>query len=361
MVADSLIISSEVIGFISFAITLLTVIGVYRDLLSTLRSADTHIPLILGNLRQEILFERAFIANRLRCGDEFRVFGGRLKTVKGLDGQKDKARRAFALLLQASIRDLWMEFKVLERPFLISKAQRAEEVRRGGYWGESDLEVNEKRGSRRKKKKGSGGGGFEDQNFYRTDLSHRWIWWQSKGDVDRLAQQVQRVQIRRMERDLFETDELVKRLIRRGGGMDGESAGTGSGSSSGSDGGGGGRRNVAGVGIVRSRAVSKANSVREPVSRRGSMRGRNVREVEEREIVRRSAPSPSALRQSELEASNTGRRRDRRAESRVEYEVLRPGNIYVDVPERPRSTYGYGEDRRGVERRRSYSRERGRQ
>ena len=177
--------------------------------------------------------------------------------------------------------------------------------------------------------------------------------------MERLADQVQRVQIRRMERDLFEVDELVKRLVRRDGGVD-EGSGSPSVSSSGSDGRGG--RSVAGVGMVRSRMGSRAGSVRSvrmPPSRRGSMVGRNVREVEEREFVRRPARSPAPTRQSEMEASNTGRRRERR-ESGVEYEVLRPGGIYVDVGDRRRRSQGYEDDRRAVERRRSYSRDRGR-
>ena len=62
------------------------------------------------------------------------------------------------------------------------------------------------------------------KQYYRTDLAHRWIWWQSKGDVERRSDQVQRVQIRRMERDLYEADELVKRFVRRDGGVEDGSA-----------------------------------------------------------------------------------------------------------------------------------------
>ena len=254
------------------------------------------------------------------------------------------------MLLNATIKDLWVEFKNVERPFLIRNPLRAEEVAKGDYWGESDLEekpglsarMRRGRGKKQRSKDVEDGIRMTGKQYYRTDLAHRWIWWHSKSDVERLADQVQRVQMRRIERDLYETDELVKRLVRRGGDVDGESVGSGSGSSSGSDG-GGRRRSVAGVGVVRSRAGSRAGSVRSvrmPPSRRGSTIGRNTREVEEREIVRRSAPSPRPIRQSDMEPPNTGRRRDRR-DSRVEYEVLRPGSVFLD-------------------RRRSYSRERGR-
>ena len=363
MVAEGLLIASYTISFISFSITLLTLAGVYRDLISSLRSADTRIPIILANLRQEILFEKAFISSRLKDGDEFRVFPRRLCYVRGPDGRRKgttRTRRAFALLLNATIKDLWVEFRSVERPFLIRNPMRAEEVRKGDFWGESDLD-DEKPSGRKKNRLRLAEEGIKQagKQYYRTDLAHRWIWWRSKGDVERLADQVQRVQIRRMERDLYEADELVKRLVRRNGGLN-EGRGSPSGSSSGSDGRGGERRSVAGLGVVRSDMGSRAGSVRSvrmPPSRRGSMVGRNVREVEEREFVRRPARSPAPTRQSEMEASNTGRRRERR-ESGVEYEVLRSGRTYVDVGDLRRRSQGYEDDVRPLERRRSYSRDR---
>lgn len=281
--------------------------------------------------------------------------------MRGPDGRREgtRTRKAFALLLNATIKDLWVEFRNVQRPFLIRNPLRAEEVGKGDYWGKSDLD--EKPSGKNRLKQAEEGIKQAGKQYYRPDLAHRWIWWQSKGDVERLADQVQRVQIRRMKRDLYEADELVKGLVRRDGGVN-EGSGSLSGSSSGSDGRGGRRRAVAGVGVVRSRTGSRAGSVssmRMPLSRRGSMVGRNVREVEEREFARRSARSPAPTRKSEMEASNTGRRRER-SESGVEYEVLRPGRMYVDVGDRRRRSQGYEDDRRPVERRRSYSRDRGR-
>jgi hypothetical protein len=49
-------------------------------------------------------------------------------------------------LLQRTIKDLWVEFKNLERPFLVASGRRAEKIRKGDYWGESDVE--EKAGAR---------------------------------------------------------------------------------------------------------------------------------------------------------------------------------------------------------------------
>jgi hypothetical protein len=48
--------------------------------------------------------------------------------------------------LHRTIKGLWVEFKNLERPFLVASGRRAEEIRKGDYWGESDVE--EKAGER---------------------------------------------------------------------------------------------------------------------------------------------------------------------------------------------------------------------
>ena len=363
-------LASIIIGFISFSITLLTLLGVYRDLISTLRSAGKHIPITLANLRQEILFEKAFVSRRVKHGDDFHVFPKKLCYVKLPNGQWVRTKKASANLLEATIRDLWTEFKMLERPFLIRSDLRAKAVAKGDYWGEEDVQEKPRRGLRRGRgrreakavtdeeaQEDAEGEIGKHQGYYKTDLSHRWIWWHTKADVDNLMNQVQRLQIRRMERDLYETDELVKRLVRSGGDEDERTSGSGSGNSSD---GGSRRRSVAGVGMVRSRVGSRGGSVRGvriPPSRRGSGVGRGVREVVEREIVRRPAGSPRRERQSEMEASNTGRRRDRR-DLTVEYEVLRPGSVYVDPASRPRRGQSYVEDTRSIGRRRSYSRER---
>ena len=43
-------------------------------------------------------------------------------------------------LLHRTIKDLWIEFKNQERPFLVASGRRAEKIRKGDYWGESDVE-----------------------------------------------------------------------------------------------------------------------------------------------------------------------------------------------------------------------------
>jgi len=111
--------------------------GVYRDLISTMRKAPSQIPVVFGNLRQELLSERAQLRRRIRrCRDPHHV----QITHKGLMTRLGPRKEEVLYLFQRTMRDLWTEFKNLERPFLVASGRRAESIQRGDYWGESDVE-----------------------------------------------------------------------------------------------------------------------------------------------------------------------------------------------------------------------------
>ncbi|OAL31876.1 hypothetical protein AYO22_00746 [Fonsecaea multimorphosa] len=164
-----------------------------------MRKADTTIPLKLGNLRQELEEERALLRYRCREGDPYGVFPSLRK--------RTRKQREVSLLLQSSIEKLWLQFKNIERPFLIGNSLRAEQVQRGDYWGESDIEEKprarpDKTRTRDRVDLAEAGLAPDQQpRYYRTDLAHRFIWWQSVSAVEDMLNQVQRIQIRRMERD----------------------------------------------------------------------------------------------------------------------------------------------------------------
>ena len=344
---ETLVWASEVIGFISFAITLLTLLGVYRDLISTIRNAPSQITIQLGNLRQEIEAERLVLRKRCREGDEFDVF----RQPGHKRSRSRKRTNEVVHLLMKTIDKLWMEFKTVERPFLIKSGRRAEAVKRGDFWGESDVDEKiEAKLPGTAKEWGAGkrtnAMGMEeanvglDERYYRTDFTHRFIWWQSKGEVDSLAEQVQRVQIRRIERDVFECDELMKRLIRK---MDsgGNGGGWGSGSESDDRGprGGGGisrrgsKKSVGGRGktIYDSR---ETEVIRVPARSRAGSRTRSLPRVRSISPPRRRSPrlrertEESTASPVEQRPSNTARRRaarDSRVLDSYEHEVVRPG------------------------------------
>ena len=165
--------------------------------------------------------------------------------------------------------------------------------------------------------------GTDGDTYYLTDMSHRWIWWQNKNAVSNLALMVQRIQIRRIERDMFETEELVRRclgLLSGGKGDYGQESG-GSDSDGGGGGGGGEVRRRRGNGKGRSRSVSVP-----PGRRSASQAGGRERAVEEKEFVKVRGDTTDGPAERPVTREN-----DRRSR----YEIVRPGRIYVDV-ERPR-------------------------
>lgn len=102
-----------------------------------MRKAPSQIPIVLGNLRQELLSEKETLRRKIRrCHDPHHV----QITHKGLMSHPGPKREEVLYLFHRTIKDLWAEFKNLERPFLVASGRRAEEIRRGDYWGESDLE-----------------------------------------------------------------------------------------------------------------------------------------------------------------------------------------------------------------------------
>ncbi|EXJ78816.1 hypothetical protein A1O1_09218 [Capronia coronata CBS 617.96] len=358
----SLALASQIVGFVSFAITIMTLLAIFRSLPRTYLNHAQRRYLDPHHARQPVPGARGR-EGACKTSHPRRRQVRRLPQRATPTGSTETKTAGGGATLKSNLNDLWQQFKNVERAFLIRDPFRTEQVQKGDYWGESD--VDEKAYAR----PGGGRSGERSvKNFKdRMGMARRCCrrissgiaelaWsiglsvrlpvtkleigtdprvarWQGQTSVVHMLDQVHRVQIRRMERDVFETDELVKRIWqrinRRGGGGGGRS---GSASSSrtpsgdgGGEGGGGGR--MAGI---RKRSIrSRPGSVRH-LSRHASTTGGHFREVEEREVVR--VPPDNILRPREGEASNTGRQRETSPPaSRVEYEVVKPGRIYVDV------------------------------
>jgi len=139
-----------------------------------MRNADTAIPLMLGNLRQELEAEKVLLRYRVQEGDRYNVFPKSRR-------RRRQRRQESSQLLESTLAQLWQQFKNVERPFLIRNATRAEAVQRGDYWGDSD--VDEKpyakpsgQKSRDRMAMAEAGMTPDDQKYYRTDMVHRFIW-----------------------------------------------------------------------------------------------------------------------------------------------------------------------------------------
>lgn len=238
---SSLSYVSFAIGILSFTLTVLNLLALYADFLSTVRSAPEEIRDALGNLREQILEEREALrqqtrelrnkkaqirdsrrsrhpahANRARStsrgGLNSSYSNGNLR---GNYGSALTHSEQTLSLHYVTVRDLWRKFKALERPFLVSSGPRAEAIHRGGMWLEDDL-LKEKDLREDMEMHGEAGSTANYSALYRCDFLHRFIWWQSKADVLKLADMVQRVSLRRMAREVTSCRMMLKQ-IRDGG------------------------------------------------------------------------------------------------------------------------------------------------
>ena len=366
-----------------------------------MRAAPRQIPITLGNIRQELISEREQLRRKIRrCTDahHIQITTGAGNVAGNFRGSNFKGRgpqEEVLYLLNRTIKDLWNEFKSLERPFLVKNPRRAEEIARGDYWDEGDVDMGEKgerdgggRGNNRRAKMPADeenlGMGTDGATYYRTDFGHRFIWWQNKDAVVRLADQVQRIQIRRIERDVWETEQMVRLVLGRivsGGGF-GEGEGSeDSGSSSGPDGGdGGGGRGGGGVTRRRRSARAAEQQKRRGTSRSGSVSGgagrREVVVERERETGKVRGDTTTRDSGTDRDRLPPRRQRDRDSEDRdrnrpppqrprerrgsTTYEVLRPGDqdsVFEIVRPGDRGS-GYEVIRPGERRARDVERER---
>lgn len=362
-IATGVTIASLTTGWISFGLTILTWLGVYISLILTIKGAPAQIPLALGNLRQDLQAEKSLLKHRIREGDRFGVFPGRQVRRIGKS-------ESHLWLMEVTLNSTWKEFQALEQRFIVKGDQRGMgEVE--DTWSNMDSESSddekekwndEKGGSRNRVNGGrrvrrreshlksrmgywEAGISQDRQTYYNTNFRHRVLWWWKQNDIQRLSTQVQRLQFRRMELDMVETDELVKRGLWVLGGMSGENVlhHLGPPYSKNSSRGGLRRRRSHMAKSKRASSRSLGNQGSRSVSRaRGG--GDGVTEVYEKEIrrvrkrsssrgsVTTSPPPPAKVAGSTMSTSRKEESvRRSRAPSVVEYEVVNPGRIWVDV------------------------------
>ncbi|KAL9623443.1 MAG: hypothetical protein Q9160_002336 [Pyrenula sp. 1 TL-2023] len=192
---------SSVLGIISFVLTFFNLLGIYADAVRTVMNAPSEIRDNLANLRLELLEERGAYRRYRRYLR--RSGAGKERSTVARGGATNK--EDVLTVMGNTIRDLWTNFKSLERPFLVRNPRRAREIQRGDYWEESDLDekgrhVDEERNEDNLK------------TYYDCDFMHRFLWWRSKAAVTSLMNQVQRLQIRRIEWHATETGNTLGRM-----------------------------------------------------------------------------------------------------------------------------------------------------
>ncbi|WYZ45898.1 hypothetical protein EsH8_IX_000123 [Colletotrichum jinshuiense] len=218
-VPNSLNWLSFITGILSFGLTILNLIALYANFVATIRSAPSEIRDTLGNLRQQLCEEREALRHQTR---EIRTKSKLRQHIIHMSDKVagDEARKALAYAEQTlplhylTLRDLWRNFKELERPFLVASGHRAEAIHNGAAWGETDLDEKVRADFERHGESGS----FADWSaLYKCDFAHRFIWWQVKEDVIKLSNEVMRIMARRTEREVTYIRMMVKQIFQGDG------------------------------------------------------------------------------------------------------------------------------------------------
>ncbi|KAI4253722.1 MAG: hypothetical protein LQ352_003520 [Teloschistes flavicans] len=154
--------ASSIIGFTSFVFTFFTFLNVFWNSIQTMWLAPKEVKQMLDNLRTELYGERAYFKN----------------AIKQAKSKKTPAREAPEItplsILNDSIKSMMRDFRSLEAPFLVDDE------------GADDLDIEK---SGKISLRGSYG---------RMDFRRRFIWLNTKDDFVTMANQVTRIQARRI-------------------------------------------------------------------------------------------------------------------------------------------------------------------
>ncbi|KAL8704630.1 MAG: hypothetical protein Q9201_002216 [Fulgogasparrea decipioides] len=155
--------ASVIVGFTSFAFTVFTFLRVFWDSMQTMWSAPKEIRYLLDNLRTELDGERAYFKNAIK---EARS--------KNRNSTRETTETTPLSVLNDSTKSLMRDFRTMEASFLDNEDDS------------DDLDI-EKTG------KVSLRG-----DYARMDLRRRFIWLHTKQDFLNMANQVTRIQARRI-------------------------------------------------------------------------------------------------------------------------------------------------------------------
>ena len=161
----SIFVVSAVIGFISFAFTFFTFLRVFWESITTMWAAPKEVKGYMDNLRSELYGERDYFKEAVRSSKSKR---------KG--ATRNHSDIGTLKILNDSVKHMMRQFKKMEEPFLRDPPSEKE----------MDMEKSD----------------FTMRGDYvNMGLGHRYVWLRTKPDLITLADQVTRIQTRRLAFD----------------------------------------------------------------------------------------------------------------------------------------------------------------
>ncbi|KAK8074065.1 hypothetical protein PG994_004964, partial [Apiospora phragmitis] len=226
---DSLDLADFILGAFGAALTLLNLIALYADMVATIRQAPKQMREAFGNMRQSRLTQEQ--QHKLRAAARRHETSAAAATNgdgKGNGGGGDAAAH------YNTLKNLWVQFKELERPFLLPLDEvhlaesAAYQLDRDDSWNTEKFRAARldpppppsKHGGSQHKSHGGHKrksydhkheflGPEELESLYQCSFVHRFIWWRTKPDVKRLGEKVVKIMLRRMEREVTQTRLMV--------------------------------------------------------------------------------------------------------------------------------------------------------
>lgn len=204
--------ASTIIGFVSFAVTVATLLRVSWDNLATISAAPTEIPDLLGNLKAGLYEERRNLRRTLRWQRR------RRRSTSGRRGEKDPQRTTredelgdqTTIIMRDTIRHLLQRFRALERPFL---ADDAAEKRKKARRGEIDHEDWDTDGQAFIDPE-SGESSYLRNEYRYCGLRERWYWLHRKSTAMDMLTTLSRLQTRRIAKDISDMHMTVAHMER---------------------------------------------------------------------------------------------------------------------------------------------------
>ncbi|KAK7917732.1 hypothetical protein PG985_011340 [Apiospora marii] len=249
---DSLELTDFILGAFGAALALLNLIALYADMVATIRQAPKQMREAFGNVRQQLSEEREALTHQMRQSRLTQEQQHKLRAAAAAKRHETAAAAANGngngteagggvvllpltytdetlLLHYNTLKNLWLQFKELERPFLLPLDEvhlaesAAYQLDRDDSWNTENFRAARleppapKYGPKHKthghKKSYDHKHEFlgpEDlESLYQCSFVHRFIWWRTKPDVKRLGEKVVKIMLRRMEREVTQTRLMV--------------------------------------------------------------------------------------------------------------------------------------------------------
>ncbi|KAF1988569.1 hypothetical protein K402DRAFT_328310 [Aulographum hederae CBS 113979] len=225
-VLTPLSIVSIVVGFVSFAFTIFTFLNVFWNSLMTIYSAPSQIQDFLGNLKSGLYEERRHLRRlrkrrKRRRSESRRGEKERGVEVNGREGLEEGELEwdAGFRVSRDTVKHMISRFKKLEEPFL-EDYDREQKRRRGGRDEWDDVFRSSSRGRDRPMNEEEEEAEFYLTSYRRCGLRERWIWLRKKPDVMDLLNGLQRVETRRVAKEIGDMYLGFSELRRRAERMD---------------------------------------------------------------------------------------------------------------------------------------------